>query len=226
MQGEVDNYKKKAGERAADFIEDGMTIGLGSGSTVYWMMERLGELVERGLKIQGVPSSTRTEGWAKEFGIPLINLDFVPSIDLAIDGADEIDERLNLIKGGGGSLFREKIIDALAKKLIITVDKSKMVTKLGEFPLPIEVVPFGYEATARKISSVGCRVSIRKKNDRIFISDNGNYILDCEFSEIPYPKQLHSSLKSLIGVVETGLFIDMTDLVIIGDKDGATFINK
>ncbi|WP_164667829.1 ribose-5-phosphate isomerase RpiA [Virgibacillus doumboii] len=226
MLSEADRYKKLAGERAADFIEDGMTIGLGSGSTVYWMMKQVGLLIEKGRQVKGIPTSTRTEGWAKEFGIPLTDFASVQSIDLAIDGADEIDSQLNLVKGGGGSLVREKIVDALADKLIIIADESKMVTKLGEFPLPVEVVPFGYEATARNIVQLGCSTSLRKKNDEIFISDNGNYILDCEFNGISDPKRLHSRIKSMVGVVETGLFTDMTDLAIVGKSEGVTLVNK
>ncbi|GGB45818.1 ribose-5-phosphate isomerase A [Lentibacillus populi] len=224
MLKEIDTYKKISGERAAEFIEDGMIIGLGSGSTVYWMMKRLGDLVAKGFKIQGVPSSNRTERWAEEFGIPLTDFGSVQSIDLAIDGADEIDNRLNLIKGGGGSLVREKIVDALADKLIIIADESKMVTTLGNFPLPVEVVPFGWEVTARNITQLGCTPTIRQKNGEIFVSDNGNYILDCQFSDISNPKQLHSSLKSLVGVVETGLFIDMAELVIVGCNEGVSIV--
>src|SRR4051812_22726633 len=152
----VDLKKKAVGEKAVEFIRDNMVIGLGSGSTVYWMMKKLGELVSEGLSVKGVPSSVRTEGWAKEFGIPLVYFSEVSQLDLAIDGADEVDPEYNLIKGGGGSLLREKLVDAAADRLIIVVDDSKLVPTLGTFPLPVEVVPFGWEITAQRLAKLDC----------------------------------------------------------------------
>ncbi|GAB2571015.1 ribose-5-phosphate isomerase RpiA [Gracilibacillus alcaliphilus] len=226
MLNKVDLMKKTAGEQAAAFIQDGMTVGLGSGSTVYWGIRKLGELVEQGLNIKGVPTSRKTEGWAKKFDIPLVAFSEMNKLDIAIDGADEIDEHFNLIKGGGGALYREKVIGAAADQLIIVVDESKVVTQLGSFPLPIEVVPFGWENTARNIAGLGCTPELRKKDKSIFISDNKNYILDCQFPSISAPDQLHTQLKQMIGVVETGLFIDMTNKVIIGRTDGIRIVDR
>ncbi|WP_096274012.1 ribose-5-phosphate isomerase RpiA [Paucisalibacillus globulus] len=222
----LERYKRAAGEKAVDFIENGMILGLGSGSTVYWMMKRLAELVQQGMDIKGVPSSKRTEGWAKEFGIPLVDFSQVDKIDLAIDGADEIDPEFQLTKGGGGSLVREKIVDALAEKLIIIADKTKVVETLGTFPLPVEVVPFGYQATAKRIEKLGAIPTLRIKDGDVFVSNNGNYILDCQFTSINNPEQLHEKIKALVGVVETGLFVNMVDTVIIGNEKGTEIITK
>lgn len=219
MLNQTDLRKKAAGEKAAEFIQDGMIIGLGSGSTVYWLLKKMGELVEQGLNIKGIPSSVRTEGWAKDFNIPLTDFSEVQSLDIAIDGADEVDPHFNLIKGGGGSLLREKLVDAHAKQLIIIADESKLVQQLGKFPLPVEVVPFGWEVTAQKIAQLGAVPELRRREGEIFVSNNGNYILDCTFDVILNPQELHKQLKLLLGVVETGLFIDMTDMVIIGGDD-------
>lgn len=218
LSEQVDLIKKAAGEKAAEYIQDGMIIGLGSGSTVYWMMKRLGELVEEGMNVKGIPSSIRTEGWARDFGIPLTNFSEVQMLDLAIDGANEIDPQFNLSKGGGGSLVREKIVNANAKKLIIIVDESKMVMELGKSPLPVEILQFGWEITAVKISKLGCKPVLRLREDERFISDNGNYIIDCAFESIPEPKELHRELKQMLGVVETGLFIGMAHTIIIAGK--------
>lgn len=218
--------KKTAGEKAAEFVKNGMTLGLGSGSTVYWMLKQLGEQVDQGLNIKGIPSSLRTEGWAKEFNIPLTDFSQVQRLDLAIDGADEVDPDFNLIKGGGGSLLREKLVDASSDRLIIIVDESKMVHQLGKFPLPVEVVPFGWEVTAQRIADLGAIPELRKKDGDIFVSNNGNYILDCKFKQISNPKELHNQLKELLGVVETGLFIGMADLVIVGSGDSVKIYEK
>ncbi|KML41923.1 ribose 5-phosphate isomerase [Cytobacillus firmus] len=221
-----DLQKKAAGEKAADFVEDGMIIGLGSGSTVYWFLKRLGELVNAGLTVKGVPSSLRTEGWAREFNIPLADFSETQILDLAIDGADEVDPEFNLTKGGGGSLLREKIVDANAKKLIIIVDESKLVQQLGKFPLPVEIVPFGWELTTKRITELGAIPQLRVNDGEVFVSNNGNYILDCQFERIPNPKELHKQLKQITGVVETGLFIEMTDLVLVGRTDKVEALNR
>lgn len=212
---EVDNAKKLVGEEAVKCIEDGMKVGLGSGSTVYWMIKKLGEYVEQGLDVTGVPTSQTTAQWAKEFGIPLTDFSELKQLDVTIDGADEVDENLHLIKGGGGALLREKIVASAAKELIIIVDRSKKVSHLGAFPLPVEVIPFGWEVTANNISTLGCVPKLRQKDGEVFVSDNGNYILDCPFDKIPNPETLHKELKSLVGVVETGLFVGMTNKVIV-----------
>lgn len=217
---QVDRYKKSASEEAIKFIQDGMTVGLGSGSTVNVMLKLLGEHVQAGLKVQGIPSSIETERLANEHGIPITDFTNVDTIDVAIDGADEADPNLNLIKGGGGSLLREKIVDAPARQLIIIVDESKLVKQLGAFPLAVEVVPFGWKLVAKKIADLGAKTQLRKTDTDIFASDNGNYILDCSFQEIHEPAQLHDDLKAMVGVVETGLFAGMADRVIVASEDG------
>ncbi|MFD1037552.1 ribose-5-phosphate isomerase RpiA [Virgibacillus byunsanensis] len=216
---ELDRNKKIIGEEAAKYIKNGMTVGLGSGSTVYWMLKKLGERVEEGLDVKGIPTSKKTERLAKEFHIPLLEFSDIQQIDLAIDGADEVDEHLNLLKGGGGSLVREKIVDAEAKQLIIIADESKLVLHLGTFYLPVEVVPFGWEVTASRIAKLGGSTTLRETNNHVFVSDNGNYILDCDFGQIKEPATLHEKLKLLVGVVETGLFVGMTTNV-ISTKNG------
>ncbi len=226
MTEDQDLYKKAAAEQAVEYVEDGMVLGLGSGTTVYWLLKRLGELVDQGLNIKGIPSSLRTAGWAKEFGIPLTDFSEVETLDLAIDGADEIDPAFQLTKGGGGSLVREKLVNAHAKQVIIIADQSKMVDRLGKFPLPVEVLQFAWQRTADKIEALGAKPVLREREDEVFVSNNGNYILDCAFESIEDPRALHNQLKLLLGVVETGLFIDMTDKVILAGPDGAQVINK
>ncbi|MCM3609919.1 ribose-5-phosphate isomerase RpiA [Planococcus sp. MERTA32b] len=219
-------YKKAAAEKAVEYVEDGMVLGLGSGTTVYWLLKRLGELIDQGLNIKGIPSSLRTAGWAKEFGIPLTDFSEVETLDLAIDGADEIDPDFQLTKGGGGSLVREKLVNAHAKQVIIIADQSKMVDQLGSFPLPVEVLQFAWQRTADKITALGAKPVLRERDGEVFVSNNGNYILDCAFGSIENPHALHKELKLLLGVVETGLFIEMTDKVILAGPDGAQVINK
>jgi len=211
--------KQRAGERAAEFVQDEMIVGLGTGSTVYWTIRRLGELTRRGLQIRAVPTSRRTETLALEERIPLTSFDSVDELDLTIDGADEVSPSLALIKGGGGALLREKLVAAASRKLVIVVDNSKLVPVLGRFPLPVEIVPFAWEVTLRRVAAVGCMPVRRQANDEPFRSDNGNYILDCPFRTIADPEALHQTLKLLPGVVETGLFVGMTDVVVVGSDD-------
>lgn len=226
MNEQKELIKKAVGEKAVEFVENGMVIGLGSGSTMYWTLKKLGELIEEGLSIKGIPSSKRTERLAHTFRIPLTSFSEVDMLDLAIDGADEIDPFFNLTKGGGGSLVREKIVDFHAKKLIIVADESKLVPHLGKFPLPVEVLPFGWELTAQKINKLGATTSLRKTEGSPFISDNGNYILDCTFETEFHPEELHKDLKQILGVVETGLFVQMVDAVIIGNAKEITILNN
>ncbi|MDR4984407.1 ribose 5-phosphate isomerase A [Bacillus cereus] len=215
------NLKQLAGEYAADFVQDNMKIGLGTGSTVYWMIQKLGKRVQKGLSIQAVPTSKETEALAQQLNIPLILLNDIQTLDLTIDGADEIDSNLQLIKGGGGALLREKIVAASSKELIIIADESKLVTHLGNFPLPVEIIPFSWKQTENKIQSLGCQTTLRLKNNDIFITDNNNIIIDCVFpNHISNPANLHEQLKMIPGVVETGLFIDMTSKAIIGTENG------
>ena len=215
------NLKQLAGEYAATFVKDGMKIGLGTGSTVYWMIEKLGERVKEGLSFQAVPTSKETEVLAQQLNIPLISLNDIQSLDLTIDGADEIDSNLHLIKGGGGALLREKSLPPPSKELLIIADESKLVTHLGTFPLPVEIIPFSWKQTESKIQSLGCQTTLRLKNNETFITDNNNMIIDCVFPHnITNPANLHNHLKMITGVVETGLFVNMTSKAIIGTKTG------
>ncbi|MGG0254592.1 ribose 5-phosphate isomerase A [Bacillus toyonensis] len=215
------NLKQLVGEYAANFVKDGMNIGLGTGSTVYWTIQKLGQLVQDGLYFQAVPTSKETEVLTKQLNIPLISLNNVQSLDLTIDGADEIDSDLQLIKGGGGALLREKIVASSSKELIIIADESKLVARLGNFPLPVEIIPFSWKQTESKIQSLGCQTTLRIKNNGTFITDNNNMIIDCIFpNHISNPANLHEQLKMITGVVDSGLFINMTKKAIIGTKNG------
>ncbi|MDP1456379.1 ribose-5-phosphate isomerase RpiA [Bacillus wiedmannii] len=215
------NLKQLAGEYAANFVKYGMKVGLGTGSTVYWTIQKLGERVKEGLSFQAVPTSKETEVLAKQLNISLISLNDVQSLDLTIDGADEIDANLQLIKGGGGALLREKIGATSSKELIIIADESKLVTHLGTFPVPVEIIPFSWKQTERKIQSLGCQTTLRLKNNETFITDNKNMIIDCIFPHnISNPANLHTQLKMITGVVETGLFVNMTSKAIIGTENG------
>ena len=218
----MEQAKKSAGIYAADFVKQGMTIGIGSGSTVYWLIRELGKRVKEGLKIMVVPTSIQTAQLAKKAGIDLLDLTEVERLALTIDGADEIDPNGNLIKGGGGAMLQEKMVAAASEELIIIADNSKLVQQLGKFPLPVEVIPLGYKQVQEKIIIGGfCKkTELRKNNDEIFITDHHNYILDCEWEKITDPFALNVSLHLIPGVVETGLFINMASKAIIGFEDG------
>lgn len=220
------DQKQLAGEKAAEFVHEGMTIGLGTGSTVYWTIQRLGEMVKQGLQIRAIPTSKRTEQLADDLGIPLVTFADVEELDLTIDGADEISPELNLIKGGGGALLREKLVAAASRRLIIVADPSKRVATLGTFPLPVEVVPFAWEVTARRIAALNCVPKLRNVGGQPYESDNGNFILDCAFRAIKDPPLLERQLKLLPGVVESGLFIGMADTVILGGDEGISLIQR
>jgi len=212
--------KKLTGEKAAEYIEDGMIIGLGTGSTAYYAIKKVGELVRNGLKIKAVPTSKETAELAAAEGIELIELADVESLDLTIDGADEVDPDFNLIKGGGGALLGEKIVASATDKLIIVVDESKLVENLGAFPLPIEITPFSWQYTQRMIEKFSCSSKLRKKDGEVFITDNGNYILDCDFGKIEDPLKISVELNKLPGVVENGIFAEMAEIVVVGYNDG------
>ena len=225
---EKEELKKLAGEKAVEHIEDGMIVGLGTGSTVEYTLRKLGTLVRDGLKIKGIPTSIHTQRIAKEEQIPLITLEENPVIDVTIDGADEVDSNMNLIKGGGGALLREKVIAFNSKKVIIVIDDSKVVKALGiDFPLPVEVVKFGWTSTKKTLEDFGCNVELRKiMGEEPFITDNSNYILDCEFERIAEPEQLEIDMNNIPGVVENGLFIGLVDEVIVGGKQGILTLDK
>ena len=218
--------KRNAGRKAADCVKDGMIVGLGTGSTVAFFLEALKERLKDGFAIKGVPTSIKTKEQALSLDIPLTTLGQHPDIDLTVDGADEVDEQFNLIKGGGGALLREKIVAAASKKEVIVVDSSKSVEKLGRFPLPVEVVQYGYVATTRKLEALGADVFLRIQDGKTFLTDNGNYILDCEFGVIKDPPDLEKAINSIPGVVECGLFIELTDMVIIGKGDDVEILEK
>lgn len=217
------DLKRIAGEKAAEFVEDGMVVGLGTGSTVYWTLRRLGERVREGLRIRGIPTSRQTERIAVSLGIPLTGFDEVTEVDLAVDGADEIGPGFDLIKGGGGALLREKLVAAASRRFIVVAAESKLVPHLGAFPLPVEVVPFAWQTTARRI---GGQARLREADGKPFVTDNGNYILDCAYGKIDAPAELARSLKAIPGVVEHGLFIGMADTVVVGAPDGARVLRR
>src|SRR5918998_6420785 len=182
------NAKRLAGARAAEYIEDGMTVGLGTGSTAYWMVESLGARVREGLRVRCVPTSRRTEEQARALGIPLVTFADVRELDLTIDGADEIGPGLALIKGGGGALVREKLVAAASRRMVVVADASKRVPVLGRFPLPVEVVPFAWEVTARRVASVtNAEPEPRREGDKLYVTDNGNYVLDCRCGRVEDP---------------------------------------
>ncbi|QFS82049.1 Ribose-5-phosphate isomerase A [Roseivivax sp. THAF40] len=231
MSGElspIDKAKYVAAKTAADLVEDGMRVGLGTGSTAAWLVRCLGEMVrEDGLKIRGVPTSTRTAELAREVGIEVISLDEARWLDLTIDGADEFDPELNLIKGGGGALLQEKIVATASDQMAVIADAAKEVSTLGHFPLPVEVVPFGWQTTQTLIEELlismdvmGRKSSLRMTGERPFITDEGNYIIDLHLGRIGDPRQMALVLNQMPGVVENGLFIDICDKVIIGYGDG------
>jgi len=209
--------KEAAGRAAAKLVRDGDIVGLGTGSTAYFAVVALGERVKSGLKIMGIPTSIATADLARKVGIPLTTLDEHPQIDITIDGADEIDPKLNLIKGGGGALLREKVVASASRKMVVVADSSKIVPALGKFPLPVEIIPFARTVVERKIVSLGATTKLRMNVDgQPFITDNGNQILDCSFGRIENPPALARTLSDTAGVVEHGLFIGLAKLVLVG----------
>lgn len=219
--------KRNAAEKAVELVKEGMVVGLGSGSTATWAIRKLGERVQQGLKIRTIATSLASEQLAMELRIPMVPFSQVPYIDLTIDGADEVDKRGNLIKGGGGALLREKIVAYNSKKLVIVVDQSKQVEDLGRFPLPVEVLPFGAEATLRQIAALGGQAIIRKASKADYLTDNGNLIADCHFYPIADPAILNVQLHLIPGVVETGLFMNgMVKTIITGLESGKVLIRE
>ncbi|MGG5370524.1 MULTISPECIES: ribose-5-phosphate isomerase RpiA [unclassified Enterococcus] len=216
------NLKESVGIEAAKFVKDGMTVGLGTGSTAYYLVKELGRRVnEEGLKITGVVTSSKTEEQAKELGIPLKAIDDVESVDLTIDGADEISNDFQGIKGGGAALLFEKVVATYSKDCIWIVDESKMVNKLGQFPLPVEVVPFGSHNVFRLFESKGYEPTWRMDDaNELLTTDGGHYIIDLHLETIENPHALAEELDACVGVVEHGLFIDMISRVIVGTTEG------
>jgi len=224
----IDKAKYVAARRAVDFVEDGMSVGLGTGSTAAWMVRCLGEMVRNdGMKITGVATSTRTADLAREVGITIKTLDEVRWLDLTIDGADEYDPNLNLIKGGGGALLQEKIVATASDQMVVIADATKQVDRLGAFPLPVEVIPFGWQTTKSLVEELlismdvmGRDATLRMNGDHPYITDEGNHILDLHLGRIGNARQLSLVLNQVPGVVENGLFVDICDVVILGYADG------
>lgn len=224
----IDKAKYAAAKRAADLVEDGMRVGLGTGSTAAWLVRCLGEAVrEDGLRIRGVPTSSRTAELARQAGIPVIGLDEARWLDVTIDGADEFDGDLDLIKGGGGALLQEKIVATASDRMVVIADIGKEVETLGAFPLPIEVIPFGWQTTRALVEEtlvsmdvLGREVTLRMNGEAAFVTDEGNHILDLHLKRIGDARQLAMVLNQIPGVVENGLFIDICDTVVIGYGDG------
>jgi ribose 5-phosphate isomerase A len=216
--------KQAAAKKAVEFIQAGMNLGLGTGTTAYWAIQYIGARVKEGLEVKAIATSLHSQTLAKELGIPITSFADTGQLDITIDGADEVDENMQLIKGGGGALLREKIVAAATKFYIIIADEKKLVKNLGKFRLPVEVIPFGWELAANHLRNLGSEPILRDEKNAPFITDNGNYILDCAFGSIPSPESLHEKINNITGVVENGLFIDMADCVIAGNDEGKTRI--
>lgn len=223
-----DEIKKQVGVQAAQLIQSGMTIGIGTGTTAHWLIIELAKKIKEGLQCKAVPTSLQTKELAEKEGIPLLELNDVMRLDLTIDGADEIDANLQLIKGGGGALLQEKMVAAASQKLIIIADHTKMVDTLGKFPLPVEVIPYGWKQVILHIKQYkNIDITLRRKNGEIFVTDHGHYILDCSFKQIEDAQALSFKLNDIPGVVDNGLFVNRADTAIIGNADGTIkTINK
>jgi ribose 5-phosphate isomerase A len=215
-----DGEKEAAARAAVKLVCDGDIVGLGTGSTATYAVRFLAERVQAGLKIRGIPTSIHTERLAASLGIPLTTLDEFQAIAVTIDGADEVDPELQLIKGGGGALLREKIVASASKKLVIIADSSKQVPMLGKFPVPVEIIKFAEALVAKKIAALGAAVTVRRASSgKLFVTDEGNHILDCNFGQISDPPTLARELERMPGVVEHGLFIGMASTALIGKGD-------
>lgn len=222
--------KKASAQRALDFVESGMRLGLGTGSTAAWLVKLLGERTRRGnLEVTCVPTSTRTADLALECGLKITTLDQAGWLDLTIDGADEFDPEMNLIKGGGGALLQEKIVATASDKMIVITDSSKEVPQLGAFPLPVEIIKFGWETTKAIVEEMlesadvsGRQTTLRLNRDEPFITDEGHYIIDLHLRRIGEPAKVSALLNRIPGVVENGLFVNIADAVVIGLEDGTS----
>ena len=219
--------KRRAAARSLDFVAQGMVLGLGSGSTAALMVEMLGVRVRAGLDIRGVPTSRATADLARRSGIPLTDLAAVSRLDLTIDGADEVDSALRLIKGGGGALLREKIVASLSDRVVIIAEADKRVARLGRFPLPVEVIPFAAPALIPRLEALGCAARLRVWADgESFVTDEGHHILDASFGEIADPEALARRLADMPGVVEHGLFIGLAGRVLFGTDTGVEELRR
>jgi ribose 5-phosphate isomerase A len=214
-----DKQKEAAARASLQFVHDGDVVGLGSGSTATYLVRLLSERVQAGLKIQAIPTSRQTQELAATLGIPLTSFDHRQQIDVTIDGADEIDPRLQLIKGGGGALLHEKIVASASKQMVVVADATKQVQVLGAFPLPVEVVAFAQALIKKKIEALGASVALRQANGDVFVTDEGHHILDCSFGQIPDPAALAGKLNAIPGIVEHGLFVDMASVALIATPE-------
>lgn len=216
-----DSEKEAAARASLKYVHDGQIVGLGSGSTATIAIQLLGERVRAGLKIRGIPTSNASRDLAQQLGIPLATFEQFQEIDVTIDGADEFDPRLNLIKGGGGAMLREKIVASASKQMIVVTDSSKQVAILGKFPLPVEVIGFAEPLVAKKITEFGAKVVRRPDSaGKPYLTDEGHHILDCHFGQIPDPVALNRKLCDLPGIVEHGLFVGMASVVLMAKAGG------
>ena len=217
MKKNVISEKQLSAEAACEYIKDGMIVGLGTGTTAEFAVRKIGKLIREGLSIRGIPTSNRTKKLAEAEGIPLIDFSESMFVDLTIDGADEIDGNLNMIKGGGAALLQEKIVASVSRAEIIVGSKTKMVEHLGAFPLPVEVVPFGWQVIFNQLESIHANPDLRLNDGQPLVTDQGNYIIDCHFRKIENPKLIEHHLNMIPGVVENGLFINLCTKMILAD---------
>jgi ribose 5-phosphate isomerase A len=222
-----DEAKRMAARRALEFVEDGMLLGLGSGTTSAMFIQELGERVKQGLRVRGIATSVASEKLAESLSIPITNFDESPELDLAIDGADEVGPGLALIKGGGGALLREKIVASAARKFIVIADSTKLVRQLGRFPLPVEVIKMALPIVTRKFEALGLNPKLRHHPDGSkYLTDENNYILDCSCGEITNPAKTAAEIRGIPGVVEHGLFLGMASLALIASETGVIKVSK
>jgi len=223
----TDDLKESAARAALDLVKDGMRLGLGTGSTAARFVAALGEQVARGLNVVCVPTSEATRVQAERLGIALTTLDETPQLDLTIDGADEIDDQLRMIKGGGGALLREKIVASASKRFVIVADASKVVGRFGRFPLPVEVIQMAVPLVSRRLLELGLRPAVRLgKDGAVYVTDEGNTILDCACGEMDDPAAVAARIRGIVGVVEHGLFLNMADVALIADGSGVKELGR
>ena len=227
VESEQDALKQRVAEYAAGLVQDGMKVGLGHGTTSTLMVRTLAKRAQEGLRFLGVPASEMIGKLATSLGLRIAGIDEEPDLDMAIDGADEVDPRLQLIKGGGGALLREKIVASAARQFVVIVDQSKLVPLLGtKWPVPVEVVPFGWVRTQRALHDLGADAVRRRSGADPYLTDGGHFILDCRFAPIADPAALAGAIKTITGVVEHGLFVDMASMVIVGTPEGIEVLRK
>jgi ribose 5-phosphate isomerase A len=223
----ADEQKQAAARASLKFVQDGNIVGLGSGSTAAHMVRFLADSIRAGLKIRGIPTSNETRDLATKLGIPLVTLNEFQEIDVTIDGADEVDPQLQLIKGGGAAFLREKIVASASRQLVIIADASKLVPVLGKAPVPVEVIPFAEALVSKEIAALRAEVEIRRDaSGQAWVTDEGHHILDCHFGQIPDPGTLGRHLEEIPGVVEHGLFVNMADVVLLGEDDGVRELRR